>query len=291
MESERRAGVWIAGPDSSLGPTSGAGELAWRERAMLKRQLDHLLGRWEAASQLTRRQAALLASRRPLNARRPLKSIRGQLTYANVMSTIAVFLILGGATAFAASQLPKNSVGTKQLKKNAVTTAKIKKDAVTGGQVKDGSLTGADVADGSLATADIADGSINSAKVLDSSLTGKDVAPDSLTGANILESTLGQVPDAAKLGGKAATAFTSSSIYKNESAVEEGTLFDVETHFIDEACNPGDVLITGGPANVNKTSIMLESFPTPGLTNSWRVRLKTPAADNFSVVVLCAKQG
>jgi hypothetical protein len=50
------------------------------------------------------------------------------------MSSIAVFLVLGGA-AFAASQLPKNSVGAKQLKKNAVTTAKIKNGAVTGSKV------------------------------------------------------------------------------------------------------------------------------------------------------------
>ena len=55
---------------------------------------------------------------------------RDQLTYANVMATIAVFIALGGAS-YAAIQLPKNSVGTKQMKKNAVTTAKIKKEAVT----------------------------------------------------------------------------------------------------------------------------------------------------------------
>jgi hypothetical protein len=61
------------------------------------------------------------------------------LTYANVMSSIAVFLVLGGA-AFAASQLPKNSVGSKQLKKNAVITSKIKKDAVTGAKVKESTL-------------------------------------------------------------------------------------------------------------------------------------------------------
>ena len=60
-----------------------------------------------------------------------MKQIRKRLTYANVMSSIAVFLVLGGATAFAAVHLGKNSVGTKQLKKNAVTAAKIKKDAVT----------------------------------------------------------------------------------------------------------------------------------------------------------------
>jgi hypothetical protein len=35
------------------------------------------------------------------------------------MSTVAVFLVLGGVTAFAAAQLEKNSVGAEQLKKNA----------------------------------------------------------------------------------------------------------------------------------------------------------------------------
>ncbi len=67
--------------------------------------------------------------------------IRKRLTYANVMSSIAVFLVLAGGTAFAASQLGKNSVGSKQLKKNAVTAAKIKKGAVTGAKVNEASLS------------------------------------------------------------------------------------------------------------------------------------------------------
>lgn len=74
-----------------------------------------------------------------------MKFVRKRLTYANVMSSIAVFLVLGGATAIAATHLGKNSVGTKQLKNNSVTTKKIKKNAVTGAKVKDGSLTGADI--------------------------------------------------------------------------------------------------------------------------------------------------
>ncbi len=72
-----------------------------------------------------------------------MNQIRKRLTYANVMSSLAVFLVVGGATAFAA--LGKNTVGTKQLKKNAVTTAKIKKGAVTGGKVKKQSLTGTQI--------------------------------------------------------------------------------------------------------------------------------------------------
>lgn len=74
-----------------------------------------------------------------------MHQIRKRLTYANVMSSIAVFLILGGATALAASHLGKNSVGTKQLKNNAVTTAKLKKETVTTAKIKNGAVTGAKV--------------------------------------------------------------------------------------------------------------------------------------------------
>jgi hypothetical protein len=58
-----------------------------------------------------------------------MKPLRRRLTYANVMSSIAVFLVVAGGTAFAASQLGKESVGTKQLKKEAVSLAKIKAGA------------------------------------------------------------------------------------------------------------------------------------------------------------------
>jgi hypothetical protein len=59
-----------------------------------------------------------------------MKRLRVKLTYANVMATIAAFLVLAGGTAFAAAQmLPKNSVGAKQLKKGAVTRAKLSHSA------------------------------------------------------------------------------------------------------------------------------------------------------------------
>jgi hypothetical protein len=73
-----------------------------------------------------------------------MRQLRGRLTYANVMATIAVFIALGGAS-YAAFKLPKNSVGTKQIKKNAVTTAKIRNEAVTPAKVKKRSLTGTQI--------------------------------------------------------------------------------------------------------------------------------------------------
>ncbi len=65
----------------------------------------------------------------------------------NAIALLALFVALGG-TAFAATQLPKNSVGAKQLKANAVSSGKIKDGAITAKDVKKGSLTGAVFAGG-----------------------------------------------------------------------------------------------------------------------------------------------
>jgi hypothetical protein len=52
--------------------------------------------------------------------------LRARPTYANVVSTLCLVLLVGGGTAYAASgALHKNSVGSKQIKKGAVTPAKL----------------------------------------------------------------------------------------------------------------------------------------------------------------------
>lgn len=93
-----------------------------------------------------------------------MKQLRKHLTYANVMSSIAVFLVLGGA-AIAASQLPRHSVGVGQLKagavtavklhRNAVTTAKLRRNAVTRAKIRAGAVNGRKIANGSVTGADI----------------------------------------------------------------------------------------------------------------------------------------
>jgi hypothetical protein len=54
-----------------------------------------------------------------------LNRARSKLTYSNVVSTLCLFLVLGGTGAYAATQLAKNSVGSKQLKRGAVTLVKV----------------------------------------------------------------------------------------------------------------------------------------------------------------------
>ena len=73
------------------------------------------------------------------------RRMRGGLTYANVMATAAVFVVLGGS-AYAAQA------------------------AITGADVRNGSLTGQDIRNGSVASADIRDGSLRARDIRGGSL-------------------------------------------------------------------------------------------------------------------------
>jgi len=98
------------------------------------------------------------------------------------MSSIAVFLVLGGGAAYAAQK-----IGSNEIKGNSITTGKIKKEAVTASKLKNGSVT-----------------------------TEK-LANDAVTGDKAKESTFSQVPsaanavnasNAASLGGRAASDYS-----------------------------------------------------------------------------------
>jgi hypothetical protein len=69
-----------------------------------------------------------------------MSRLRERLTYANVISTLALFLVLGGGAAYAASHLARNSVGTRQLKNNAVTGAKVMDGSLLAGDFKAGQI-------------------------------------------------------------------------------------------------------------------------------------------------------
>ncbi|HEY8815154.1 MAG TPA: hypothetical protein VIP57_08630 [Candidatus Dormibacteraeota bacterium] len=72
-------------------------------------------------------------------------------TFANVISSLALFLALGGAGAWAATSLPASSVGTAQLKNGAVTAKKVRRGSLLASDFKSGQLpTGATGATGAV---------------------------------------------------------------------------------------------------------------------------------------------
>ena len=114
------------------------------------------------------------------------RRIRGRLTYANVIATLALFLVLTGGTAAAL----KGS--------NTVFSDDIVNDQVSSADVRDDSLNG-----GGLTAADLRPASVGGPEIKDNAIKGIDVD----------ESTLGLVPEAShaansdQLGGRAAGGY------------------------------------------------------------------------------------
>jgi hypothetical protein len=126
-----------------------------------------------------------------------LESFGSRLTYANVMSTVAVFVALGGG-AYAALSVPRNSVGTQQLKNGAVSSAKLKSGAVTNNKLASGAVT------------------------------ALKVARNSLTGAQINAATLGVVPSASHAS-TADSAANATAATNATNAVHANTAGDAST--------------------------------------------------------------
>jgi hypothetical protein len=160
-----------------------------------------------------------------------VKQIRQRLTYANVMSSLAVFFILGGATALAA-----NKITAKQLQSNSVTTAKIKKNAITASKIKNNAIS-----------------------------TSK-IAKDAVTGDKVNEATLGTVPSAtnatnainATNAGNANTV-NGQKIFKVNYRANEGsgptTMFSALGLTITGQCAAGEIISVTATTSKQNSSI------------------------------------
>lgn len=127
-----------------------------------------------------------------------MAKVRKRLTYANVMSSLAVFLVLGGGAAFATKLLPEKSVGERQLRPGAVTASKLRKSAVIAPKIKALAVKNGKLANGAVTANKLANGAVTSEK-LGSGVVGTDkIAAGAVTGEKVDEASLGQVPSASK---------------------------------------------------------------------------------------------
>src|SRR5215208_1344138 len=85
--------------------------------------------------------------------------LRSHLTYANVMATIAVFLVLSGGTAVALTG--SNTVFSDDIVNGEVKAADIGTNAVGSGKIVDGGVQGVDILDGTVDSPDILDGAVS----------------------------------------------------------------------------------------------------------------------------------
>jgi hypothetical protein len=209
-----------------------------------------------------------------------LKQIRKRLTYANVMSSIAVFMVLGGATAFAATK-----IGANEIKANSIKTGKIVKEAVTAGKIKNGAVTTTKIGKGAVGSENLADNSVTSLKIAPDAVTTAKIAPDAVTTGKIANGAV----TSAKIG---AGAISASKLASIQRVLVESTATNAvgQTREVTAQCPAGTVAISGGAAwvttagNVSTVNgIIRVSQPVPstagaGAPTGWQATGETDAA-------------
>ncbi len=166
-----------------------------------------------------------------------MTSLRPHLSYANVVSTICLFLVLGGATAFAAKHLHlgKNTVGTRQLRNNAVTAAKIKNGSVTGAKLADGAIPPTRLGPGSVGSSEIANGAVIGTKLGAGAVHADAIDNGAITGTKL---------DTGSVGTRS-LADGSVTAAKLEPALRGGA------HIVAQARGAGPQTLTGAPYRLN----------------------------------------
>jgi hypothetical protein len=204
-----------------------------------------------------------------------MKRFLPRLTYANVVSTLCLFLLLGGASALAATQLAKNSVGTKQIKKNAVVAAKIKNAAVTNSKLADNAVTSGKITDAAVTNSKLADNAVTSGKITDAAITASKLADNSVTNSKLADNavTSGKIADGQVRAGDLGTILVVQNTVQIAPGAE-GTA--------DVACPAGSIMLSGGGywttgANNLRTTLMQG--------NGWRVEGKNTLAGSAPLTV------
>jgi len=105
--------------------------------------------------------------------------------YADVVGTLALILVMGG-TAYAATALPKNSVGSRQIKNNQVQSKDIRDGGVAAKDLGAGSVGTTQLQTGAVGSGQLSPSSVGSAQVADESLTTADLQGADLTGTVFL---------------------------------------------------------------------------------------------------------
>jgi hypothetical protein len=95
---------------------------------------------------------------------------RPRLTYANVASTLALFLALGGSAAYAAGTIHSGDIAPKAVKssdlaRGAVRTANVFKRAIVSGKLAVGAVRSNQIADGAVGAKQIGSGEIGSKQI------------------------------------------------------------------------------------------------------------------------------
>lgn len=240
-----------------------------------------------------------------------MKQLSKHLSFANVISCIALFVALSGAAYAAKTTLGKKAVKTQNLANGAVSTLKLKSGAVTALKLRNGAVTGPKIAAGAVGSSQLANGAVRSAAlgggvVTEGKLKNGAVTEEKLFNSAVTNSKIGpnavatgKVQDGAITGVKLAPSFL-AQLVKNVSYVSKasGAVSMTSPQSVTAECPAGKQVVGGGSKIIfgDATAVELtESSPFvagDGKRTGWAAAAKSAEATKTWAVeahAICAE--
>jgi hypothetical protein len=122
--------------------------------------------------------------------------IRARLSYANVASTLALFLALGTGTAYAANEwtgenIVDQSLTAADLQIGTIGTLRVQDNSLQAIDLAPDSVTGSEIATDAVGDTEIANNSIDTGEIVDNSLIAGDLGTNSVGAAEIATGAVG----------------------------------------------------------------------------------------------------
>jgi hypothetical protein len=199
--------------------------------------------------------------------------LKQHLSFANVLSCMALFVALGGGVAVAAGKIGPGTVKATNLAKEAVTNPKLKKQAVTSGKIKDRGINAADLGTGAVINSKLASKAVTNAKLGTESVGSTKLAKKAVTESKLAAEAVGT----GKLDNEAVTSAKLSptlwtQLLKNVTYVTETSINDSATAKSVTATCPTGKEVLGGGVKINSAAtvnvVPSESAPVVSATNS-----------------------
>jgi hypothetical protein len=174
--------------------------------------------------------------------------LRRQLSYANVMATIAVFLTFGGVGYAAATingnKIVQQTIGAGKLKKGTLTNAQVKANALTGSVIDESTLSVPSAQTAATATTAGSASTAASANTANSATTAKS-ATSAETAGSASTAKSAATADHALTADSATTATTATSAGSAATAGDADTLDGLTAEQLRIAC-PASTELFGG---------------------------------------------
>jgi hypothetical protein len=230
-----------------------------------------------------------------------VERIRSRLTYANIMSTLALFFALTTGTVYAANEwtganivdgsltaadLAVGTIGTLRVQDNSLQAADLAPDSVGSSEIANGAVGTSELKIDAVQAINIADDTIDGGEVVDNSLHDIDLATDSVHAAEIAANAVGASEILTGAVGGAEVANSSLTGSDLAGAQVHGAVSFAAGSVPNGRC--GDVDLTVGGAIAGDAVIFSLNAPAPEGVLFYGVRV--PANDHVTMK-LCNLSG